>query len=144
VTAGGTGTVAADPGYVLDVEGPAAPPRSNGELVFGAPWESRAFGLAMGLADRSVFEWEAFRQALIARIAAFEAAHPDGEGWSYWACWTEALQDVLTAAPGAALTGPEVAGRIGELAARPAGYDHGDEHGHGDGHGHGHGHGHEH
>ncbi|MFD9651474.1 hypothetical protein [Streptomyces mirabilis] len=27
----------------LDIEGPAAPPRSNGELVFAEPWESRAF-----------------------------------------------------------------------------------------------------
>jgi hypothetical protein len=35
----------------LDVEGPAAPPRSNGELAFAAPWESRAFGLAMALHD---------------------------------------------------------------------------------------------
>jgi nitrile hydratase accessory protein len=133
-------TSAAEPTYLLDVEGPAAPPRSNGELVFTAPWESRAFGLAMALADSGVFEWETFRQALIARIAGFEAAHPDGEGWSYWACWTDALQDVLTG-EAAVLAGDEVTGRIGELAARPAGYDHGDDdEGHGHSHGHGHGH----
>ena len=40
----------------LDIEGPAAPPRSNGELVFAAPWESRAFGLAMALHDGGLFE----------------------------------------------------------------------------------------
>ena len=39
----------ADPGYLLDSSGPAAPPRDNGELVFAAPWESRAFGLALAL-----------------------------------------------------------------------------------------------
>ncbi|MFF3919955.1 hypothetical protein ACFYZB_42375 [Streptomyces sp. NPDC001852] len=30
----------------LDTEGPAAPPRSNGELLFAEPWESRACGMA--------------------------------------------------------------------------------------------------
>jgi hypothetical protein len=49
----------------LEIEGPAAPPRSNGELVFAAPWESRAFGLAAG-----------------------------GE-FSYYRCWLEALQTLL-------------------------------------------------
>ena len=130
------GQAAADPTYLLDVDGPAAPPRSNGELVFTAPWESRAFGLAMALADRDVFEWESFRQALIARIAGFEAAHPDGAGWSYWACWTDALQDVLVGAGGGVLADADVHDRIHVLSARPAGYDHGD-HGHGHGHGHG-------
>ena len=140
-------TGAADPTYLLDVEGPAAPPRSNGELVFTAPWESRTFGLAMALADQGVFEWETFRQALIARIAGVEAANPDGERWNYWACWTDALQDVLTGGDDGVLAEAEVHGRRDELAARPAGYDHGhdhsdeDEHG---GHGHGHGQGHRH
>ena len=31
----------------LDLAGPAAPPRDNGELVFAQPWESRAFGMAV-------------------------------------------------------------------------------------------------
>jgi nitrile hydratase accessory protein len=123
----------ADPAYRLDVEGPGAPPRSNGELVFSAPWESRAFGLAMALADQGVFEWETFRQALIAQIAAFETAHPDGEGWSYYACWLAALESVLT---DGVLSADDVRARADELAARPAGHDHGD--GHGDHHHHDH------
>jgi nitrile hydratase accessory protein len=114
---------AADPAYRLDVDGPGAPPRSNGELVFSAPWESRAFGLAMALADAGVIEWETFRQALIAQIAAFEAAHPDGEGWSYYACWLAALESVLA---GGVLTEDDVRARVDELAARPAGHDHDD------------------
>ena len=36
---------------VLEIDGPAAPPRDNGELVFAEPWESRAFGLAVTLHD---------------------------------------------------------------------------------------------
>lgn len=31
----------------LDVDGPAAPPRANGELVFAEPWESRAWLAAL-------------------------------------------------------------------------------------------------
>ena len=119
----------ADPAYRLDVDGPGAPPRSNGELVFSAPWESRAFGLAMALAEAGVFEWETFRQALIAHIAAFEAAHPDGEGWSYYSCWLAALESVLA---DGVLSGDEVQARIEQLAVRPAGHDHddGDHHHH--------------
>ena len=33
----------------LDRDGPAAPPRRNGELVFAAPWERRLFGVTMAL-----------------------------------------------------------------------------------------------
>jgi hypothetical protein len=58
----------------LDLEGPAAPPRSNGELVFAAPWESRAFGLAMALHNGGRFEWEGFRRQLIAAVARAERA----------------------------------------------------------------------
>jgi Nitrile hydratase beta subunit len=54
----------------LDVAGPAAPPRSNGELVFAEPWEGRAFGLTMALAERGVLSYETFRAVLIERIAA--------------------------------------------------------------------------
>ena len=72
----------ADPAYLLDAAGPAAPPRDNGELVFAAPWESRAFGLALALTETGLIDWEDFRQALIREIGDWEAAHPSGEGWS--------------------------------------------------------------
>ncbi|MFZ2502031.1 MAG: nitrile hydratase accessory protein [Nocardioides sp.] len=127
----------------LDIEGPAAPPRSNGELVFAAPWESRTFGMAMALADAGVFTWDDFRDALIARIGAWEANPPEGECYSYYSCWQGALEDVLAARE--LVASDTLADRGEELAARPAGYDHGHEGGHGsddDEHGHGHGHGH--
>ena len=43
------------------MEGPAALPRDNGELVFSAPWEARAFALAVALVDRLDLPWDAFR-----------------------------------------------------------------------------------
>ena len=109
----------------LDISGPAAPPRQNGELVFNEPWESRAFGLAVTLHAGGAFEWEDFRQELMGAVGRWEAAHPDSyEGWSYYACWLEALERVLDSegmvAPG------DVGARAQELSARPA--DHGHRH----------------
>ena len=108
----------------LDIEGPAAPPRSNGELVFAAPWESRAFALAMALHDGGLFEWEAFRQQLIAAVARAEAA---AGGFSYYRCWLEALQTLLDRQ--GLVDAAAVDDRTAELACRPAGHDHRHDHG---------------
>lgn len=106
----------------LDVAGAAAPPRANGELVFAEPWESRAFGMAVALAEAGVLTWDGFRDALVARIAAWEAGHGPDEPFRYYRCWLGALEDQLvgTGALGAA----EVAARSDRLACRPAGHDH--------------------
>jgi nitrile hydratase accessory protein len=101
----------------LDVEGPAAPPRSNGELVFAEPWEGRAFGLTMALVDAGAIEYETFRTALIERIGAAGT-----DGFSYYRCWLQALEQLLA---GAGLVLPEdVRARSAAFAARPAGHDH--------------------
>ncbi len=122
---------AVHPAAPLAVDGPGAPPRSNGELVFAAPWESRAFGMVVSLYDAGAFEWAQFQAALIARIAGWEARYPEGECWSYYQHWLGALEDVL-AADGTVFA-DEVTTRAAELAARPVGHDHrdGEEHGHG-------------
>jgi nitrile hydratase accessory protein len=129
------------PGAVLDIEGPGAPPRSNGELVFAAPWESRAFGLAMALHDAGTIDWEDFRRELIAAVGGWE--REGDECWSYYRCWLTALERVLA---GRGVVGAgELEARAGELAERPAGHDHAGGHGHHHaGGGHEHGHGHEH
>jgi nitrile hydratase accessory protein len=113
---------------VLDVDGPAAPPRANGELVFAEPWESRAFGLAVTLHAGGGFEWEDFRQQLIAAIARAEAGVRTAGGgeWSYYRCWLEALETVVVAE--GLVTGGDVERRALALAGRPAGHDHEHEH----------------
>lgn len=121
----------------LALDGPGAPPRSNGELVFAEPWESRAFGMAVALHDAGAFDWPAFQAALVARIAAWEADRSGDETWSYYVHWLGALEDVLVA--DGTLGNREITERAGRLAARPAGHDHDREHGHDRGHGHGHG-----
>jgi hypothetical protein len=77
---------------LLDVDGPAAPPRSNGEVVFEAPWEARVFGLAAAVVEtRFDGDREPFRRRLIAAIAA-DPERP------YWESWAAALEDLATTA----------------------------------------------
>jgi nitrile hydratase accessory protein len=76
---------------VDDLPEPAAVPRLNGELVFAAPWEARAFGMVMAMAEADAFEWEDFRRRLIERIASAGPATP------YYESWLAAFEDgVLT------------------------------------------------
>ncbi|MFF4652164.1 nitrile hydratase accessory protein [Streptomyces sp. NPDC001380] len=116
----------------LDVDGPAAPPRSNGELVFAEPWQSRAFGMAVGLCEAGAFTWTRFQAALIARIAAWEAAAAPDEPYDYYQLWLAALEDVLVER--SAVSAGEVAERAGALARRRPGHDHPDRPGPGHAH----------
>ena len=51
------------------------PPRKDGHLHFGRDWEKMAFGVAIALSKQGHYEWEAFRQMLIAAIGEWEASH---------------------------------------------------------------------
>lgn len=112
---------------VLDVEGPASPPRDNGELVFAEPWQSRAFGLAVTLHDAGAFAWDDFRDHLVARIAAWDHEHPAGERFDYYGSWLEALELVVVDCGLVDAGGVDC--RAGELAERPDGHDHDGDHG---------------
>jgi nitrile hydratase accessory protein len=112
----------------LDVEGVAAPPRANGELVFSAPWESRAFGMAMALREGGVFTWDEFRACLVARINESVQNPPKGECWSYYQCWQRALEDIVVARSLVPASG--IVKRAAELIDRPQGHDHAHDHDH--------------
>ena len=103
----------------MDVEGPVAPPRSNGELEFAEPWESRAFAMAVVLSEAGVFTWREFHGALIARI---ERQRDTATEWCYYEHWLGALEQVLTSR--GAVRHRDVTARTEELAQRPAGHDH--------------------
>lgn len=109
---------------LLDDDGPAAPPRLNGELVFQEPWESRVFGVTISLYRAGLFEWDEFRGLLIEEIAAWERQRRPQNEWSYYRCWNAALERLL-AAKGLCAAG-ELAERVDVLAHRPAGHDHGE------------------
>jgi hypothetical protein len=71
----------------LDVDGPAAPPRSNGEMAFDEPWQRRLFATTMALCAAGELDYEDFRQRLIREIGS-------GPG-PYWASWQDALEGLL-------------------------------------------------
>jgi nitrile hydratase accessory protein len=97
-----------------DLDGALSPPRDNGEIAFAAPWERRAFGLAVALCRSGTCEWESFRRRLIARIA-------EDEERPYWESWAAALEDLVTTS---ALAPADVDDRFSALLARPHGHDH--------------------
>jgi nitrile hydratase accessory protein len=107
---------------VIDVDGPAAPPRRNGELVFQAPWESRLFGVTISLNRAGIFAWDEFRSLLIDEIGTWERQGQAQADWSYYARWAAALERLL--ASKGIFGGEDLARRVHELELRPAGHDH--------------------
>jgi Nitrile hydratase beta subunit len=103
------------PSFGADLVGPLSPPRDNGEIVFGAPWERRVFGLAVVACRSGRCDWDAFRKRLICRIA-------DDDTRPYWQNWAAALEDVLE--ENAVLARGELDEHHRELSRRPAGFDH--------------------
>lgn len=96
----------------LDLDGPAAPPRINGELAFSQPWQGRLFATTMALCDAGRLDYGVFRDRLIAAITASPVAFvaPVGVASSaavapssaiaspndfYWAAWQDALETEL-------------------------------------------------
>jgi nitrile hydratase accessory protein len=77
--------------------GVEAPPRSNGELVFDAPWQARAFGVAIGLVQEQGLDWEEFRRRLIDEIRAWEREFRDApsNANSYYERWLAALERLV-------------------------------------------------
>ena len=89
------------------LDGDAALPRKNGELVFAAPWEGRAFGLAVVLSEKGAYEWDDFRTRLVDEIAR--------GGEAYYERWLDALESLLLARQ--VVTREEVARRAQEYLA---------------------------
>ena len=77
---------------IADMDGAAALPRKNGELVFNEAWEGRIFGMAVAMSEGRQFDWEDFRQQLIAEIAAADQADSDS---TYYERWLAALERLL-------------------------------------------------
>jgi nitrile hydratase accessory protein len=64
-----------------------SPPRDNGELVFDAPWQARAFAIAVATVERTGLSWDAFRLRLMDAIAD----EPDRPYYDSWVAALEAL-----------------------------------------------------
>ncbi len=79
-------------GKVTDMQGEIALPRSNGELVFDAPWEGRAFGIAVALNESGAYEWGDFQGRLAEEIAS---APQDDDASLYYERWLASLERLL-------------------------------------------------
>ena len=88
--------MSADTVGTLDADAATALPRSNGELVFEAPWQSRVFAAAVALQRNGALEFDEFRAELVAEIQRWQLSHgPTDKGWDYYACWQAALERML-------------------------------------------------
>jgi nitrile hydratase accessory protein len=84
---------------VAEMVGPASLPRRSGELVFHDAWERKVFAMAVALCEQGFFQWDEFRDHLIAEIAAAERAAgpqtPASALPSYYESWLAAFEKLL-------------------------------------------------
>lgn len=81
---------------VTDLPGQHLLPREKGDLSFSAPWEIRAFALAVAAHRDGRFAWPEFQARLVAGIARWEAADPtERSSWSYYREWVGTLESLL-------------------------------------------------
>jgi nitrile hydratase accessory protein len=103
-----------------ELDGDIAPPMSNGEVVFEAPWQGRVFGMARALAEAGFYTWDEFRASLIREIAAWDR---HGEGaYAYYDHFLRALERLLEA-KGVVDTGT-LERRFRAFRERPHDHDH--------------------
>ncbi len=77
---------------IANMEEGIALPRKNGELVFEAPWEGRAFGMAVALNESGEYKWSEFQSMLVAEIADAEKSNDSS---TYYERWLASLEKLL-------------------------------------------------
>ena len=75
------------------MEGELSLPRQNGELVFSAPWEARAFGVAVALNEAGLYPWQAFSTQLAEEIAGVRGTEQADDYYARWLGALEALAE---------------------------------------------------
>lgn len=114
---------------IANMDGEAALPRSNGELVFQAPWEGRAFGIAVAMNEDGLYGWREFRDRLVEEIAAAGEA---ADGTTYYEQWLASLEKL--AIQRGFVTLEEMDVRMEEYASGERDDDHDDHDDHHDDH----------
>jgi nitrile hydratase accessory protein len=92
-------TLRADP-RIAEMSGVAALPRKSGELVFHDDWERRVFALTVALCEQGFYQWDEFRDHLIAEIdvvdrTASESGASPASRPSYYESWLAAFERLL-------------------------------------------------
>ena len=71
--------------------------------MFAAPWEGRAFGLALDLVEQRGLSWDAFRELLIEAIADEPIVLTTSRGW--WRSSVSLLSTIWSALPSSSTSG---------------------------------------
>ena len=107
----------------MNLSDSALPPMDNSEIVFEAPWQSRAFCMARAMCEKGLFDWDELRESLIMEIekADLVMSQPDEE-YHYFDHFLAAMVSLMNE-KGYCLA-PELRGREAVLAGRLHGHDH--------------------
>lgn len=76
---------------IANMDGNVALPRDNGELVFEAPWEGRAFSLAVAMNEDQLYEWVEFRDHLANEIVSTSQSDAASSYYEQWLLSLEKL-----------------------------------------------------
>ena len=68
-------------------------PLKTDEPVFREPWQAQAFALTVALAERGLFSWSEWADALSAEVRRPDAA---SDGHDYYERWLAALENLLS------------------------------------------------
>ena len=84
-------------GSVADMSGPPALPRRSGEIAFHDEWERRVFALAVALCEQGHYEWDEFREYLVAAIAEVGETpeNPRHDAPGYFEHWLASFEKLL-------------------------------------------------
>ncbi len=114
-----------------DARGADGLPTEGDDPVFDAPWQARAFALAVATTDTSPLDWHAFQAELVAAIEDGVGEDRDDTEEAYYRQWLTAIETLLVER--GTVDAGELANRVHEFEAgeRDASeFVEGDSHGH--------------
>jgi nitrile hydratase accessory protein len=82
---------------IPEMPAPIAYPRKNGEPVFEAPWQSRAFGMVVRLHTLGVYPWDDFKTLLIDEVSKQPCKDAPADSTQYYLQWVNAFWRLLVA-----------------------------------------------
>ena len=101
---------------IREVRAATAPPGED-DAVFEAPWQARAFALAVAFRREDDFPWAAFQERLAEELEKADEAVDDPEAVeeTYYRAWLAALERLLVSE--GVLEEGELADRVAEFAS---------------------------
>lgn len=70
-------------------------PTDNGEPIFDAPWQAKAFAMTVKLNESGVFTWAEWADRLSTHIADFETHSEISNSEDYYTLWQSALESLV-------------------------------------------------